>query len=250
MRIVTALLLLGVAFAAPGCNDDDSESPGTESPGTTESQALLEACTEDRSLDLLVTLGALPELLMAVQDPAAAAGPGAVVLLSPDPVGPRFAFTYRLPIDVDRDGQRDDAIDGRIRFSRDPVLGFLPGDTADLSWMLSGDEAQGSGSLELRFPSAGMVEVTGSGSITAAGCTMDFEIDAAHPVAVPLRAPGGPARLAQMADTLPALGWIRFMLAFGPDTLGGTIMIESARVDIRDVDVNGARAGDFALDLG
>ncbi len=259
MRIVTGLLFLGVVFSAPGCTGESPPPPSQDPPPsptapTTEAEALLEACTLDRSLDLFATLGGLPDLLLAAQDAAAAAG--VVVVPSADPADPPFAFTYHVPIDLDRDGQGDDAIDGRVTFSKDPLLGFVPGDAAALSWTLLGYDAQGSGTLDLRFTSAGTVQITGGGAITTGGCTMDFDIDEAHPVAMSLpaepaaAAPQGPARRVPMTRALPAAGRIRFLLALGADTLGGTLAMGALGVDVRDIDVNGAWAPDFALNLG
>jgi len=237
MRIVTGLFFLGAALCAPGCSDGDGEG-GTTDP-TPESTALLEACT----LDLLDVFEELPDLLLVAQGETG----GAVVAPSRDPADPRPAFTVHVPIDLDGDGNRDDAVDGTITFSRDPALGFAPGDTASLSWTLVGDDAQGSGTFDLRVTPSGMVEVTGSGTITTGGCTMDLVIDEAHAVAVPLRtAPQAPSDVALPFEG----GRIRFVLEAGPETLGGTITRGAATLEVYGADVNGVPVPDFPLGIG
>jgi hypothetical protein len=240
MRIVTVLLVLAAATFS-GC---DSGSEGTGGQGG--NLALLQGCALDRTLDLFAALSGLENLLLAAQDPASALALG-VVVGPGGPTDPPNTFTYHVPIDLDGDGQRDDAIDGKITFSKNPLLGFVPGDTASLSWMLVGDDAQGSGDLDLLLTPSATVEITGNGTILTGGCTLDFEIDPAHPVAVAL-----PAELALTIGTLEVSGWIHLEVVAGEDTLNGTLKMEAASqvATVEDVQVNGAAASSFTLAVG
>ncbi len=236
MRVVAVLLVLAaVVVPVPGC---DSSGAGTVGQGGN-ALALLQGCTLARTLDLFAALEGLQNLLLAAQDPAAAVALGVVVGPSLDPADPPHTFTYHVPIDLDGDGQRDDAIDGKITFSKNPLLGFVPGDTADLSWTLVGDDAQGSGDFDLLLTPSSTVEITGGGTVTAGTCTMDFVTVGAHPLAVPLA-------------TLEVGGWIDTEIVAGADTLEATIKIEpmSDIVQVEDVLLNGVSEADFTLDLG
>jgi hypothetical protein len=200
---------------------------------------LLETCT----LDLVHVFEELPDLLLVAQGEPGGAG----VVLSPDPADPRSAFTVHVPIDLDGDGTRDDALDGKITFSTDPALGLAPGDKATLSWTLTGNDAQGNGTFDLRLTPTGMVEITGSGTITTAGCTMDLVIQETYAVAMPLRAPPH----APPVLSLPFEGArIRFALEVNFDTLGGTITRGATTLEVHGADVNGIPVPDFALGIG
>jgi hypothetical protein len=223
MRFLRALLLIGATSLAPGCNDKDGEStPPPETPESpNQSDALLEACSADRALDLLAVLGEIPDLVGAAQDAAAS---------MPAPV----PFPYDVAIDFDADGREEGRIRGEVALRADPRLGLV----GVVSWSLSAVGIEGSGTLDLQFvPDA--VEVRGRGTIARGGCTMDFDVDPMNPVLVSL------GQLAEQPE--PASGRVHLMISSGADTLAGTLTMEAGTISVREIALNGAGAPDLIL---
>jgi hypothetical protein len=185
---------------------------------------MLEACSADRALDILAVLGQVPDLLRAAQDAAS----GTTVTSSP------FALPCDVAIDFDGDGREDGRIRAEATFERDP--GLAVGDALSVSWTLAAVGMQGFGVLDLQLVTADAVEIRGGGTIVTGGCTMDFEIDPAAPVAVSLA-----------DDAAPTAGRIHLIVVAGLDTFGGTLTIEVGGAAVRDIALNGAGAPDMML---